>query len=66
MLLTGCPLEAVSDDVWSALELAGLARKGHLPVAGGTLDQTQSFLAAARRIWTEEDRWRADLLAVDD
>jgi len=41
------------------VEAADLARKGLLPLPGGTLDQTQAFLSACRAVWADEDHWRA-------
>ena len=41
------------------IEAADLARKGLMPIAGGTLDQTQAFLAGCRAVWADEDVWRA-------
>jgi hypothetical protein len=44
-----------------AIELAGMMRQGLPPIAGGSLDQAQQFLEAARMIWSETDYWRAKL-----
>jgi len=38
----------------SFIELADFAKKGSFPIVGGTLDQSQSFLAASRFFWSEE------------
>jgi hypothetical protein len=35
--------------------------RGDWPAAGGTRDQTRSFLEAVRWMRREEDRWRAKL-----
>jgi len=45
---TECPLSLVPHDVWAACEMSDFAAEGAWPVAGGTLDQTDSFLAAHR------------------
>jgi len=52
--LASCPKEYATDDVWEMLAAADLAAKGLPPVAGGQLDQTKSFLQAARFIWNEQ------------
>ena len=44
----GCPLSYLTPDVHRFLELLPLAEKGTLPVGGGVLDQTASFLEAWR------------------
>ena len=54
--ITRCPLELITPDVYEAMELAELYEKGLAPVAGGTLDQTANFAAAARLIWRENER----------
>lgn len=59
--MTECPLEYAGEDVWEAIEMAGFFDKGLPPVHGGVLDQTQIFLDAARFIWAEQARWRAEL-----
>lgn len=41
--------------------MADFFKKGLPPVYGGVLDQAQIFLDAARFIWAEEARWRAEL-----
>lgn len=33
--------------------------KGLPPVAGGTLDQAEAFLALADAVWADERQWRA-------
>jgi len=60
----GCPCEAVTPDVWRAIEFADFAKKGHWPLAGGTLDQTAIFLEAARSIWGQTELWRAKRFAA--
>lgn len=36
------------------IELADFAKDGAFPVAGGTLDQSQSFLVACRYLFNED------------
>jgi len=38
------------------IQLADFAKQGMLPVPGGTLSQTQSFLTACRFLWSEENQ----------
>ena len=45
--------------------MAELFEKGLPPVHGGVLDQAQIFLDAARFIWAEQARWRAELGIVN-
>ena len=56
-----CPLLVVTADSWEMLELADIYRRGLPPVAGGSLDQAAGFVAAARFVWGQDDRWRAEL-----
>jgi hypothetical protein len=53
--ITCCPRKLVTGDVLAILESADDARKGFLPVAGGTLDQTAAAMEAIRFIWRYED-----------
>ena len=64
--MTGCPLEYAGVDVLHALEIAELMKHGLPPLAGGSLDQTRVFLDAARFIWSERARMRAELGIGDD
>lgn len=48
---------AVWVETWQLLEVCGLWAKGMPPVAGGVLDQTQSFHEA--REFVEQERQRA-------
>ena len=45
------------------IALAELYRKGLPPVAGGTLDQAAAFNDAARFVWAEMDRIRAEAMS---
>ena len=55
--------EFVSADIWQCINLADLAKRGTMPVAGGSLDQANSFLAACRLVWNEQARIRDALEA---
>lgn len=57
--VTECPLRFVTPDVWEAIEMADLRRRGEPPNPGGSLDQTAIFNDACRAIWAEQDRYRA-------
>lgn len=59
--LKECPKKFVTSDVWEAIELAELFAKGLPPVAGGVLDQANSFVEAARFIFAEQAFWKAKL-----
>lgn len=64
--ITCCPLTLVPGDVWELVTHASDAEAGYLPVAGGTLDQTQSFLDGWRRLRAEKAYWRANLKTEAD
>lgn len=49
--IDGCPLKSLTGAVVEAFQAADLAREGIMPVAGGWLDQTQSFLDVMRECW---------------
>jgi len=59
--LASCPAEFAGDDAWEVLEAAEAAAKGLPPVAGGLLDQAAAFSEAARFVWAEQRRHRAEL-----
>lgn len=61
MAVTDCPRLHVTADVPDAVEAAGFARKGAWPCAGGTLDQTASFLRACAYAWDYEDAVRREM-----
>lgn len=44
--LTSCARKQVPRDVWETLTYCEWAEKGHLPVAGGVLDQSRWFIDA--------------------
>ncbi len=50
------------DDVWEAIELARLFRRGIPPIAGGVLDQTAKFLEAAKFVWAEEAGLKTEIM----
>lgn len=55
----GCP-NRYCDGMGQFIELVDLFDEGLPPVAGGALDQAASFLEAARRFKTEEQRAKAE------
>ena len=59
--IVGCPEKLITADVWEMIELAKFYEKGMPPIAGGVLDQTQSFISAANFIFAEENVWKAKL-----
>jgi len=50
----------VPAEAFETVDLAGLLEKGLPPVAGGMLDQAKVFLDAARFVWNEEARAKAE------
>jgi hypothetical protein len=57
--IASCPRKLISPEVADFCALADHAADGHLPLAGGTLDQTASFLAALRLLRRDEAEWAA-------
>lgn len=57
-MLIGCPLDFILPSAWEILEAARFAEKGHWPVAGGWLDQTQSCLNGVRMAWDFTNYWK--------
>jgi hypothetical protein len=57
--IAGCPKEVVTRDAIDACKYVKIAEK-HLPLAGGILDQTQSFLDAYEWITAEGKKWEAE------
>jgi hypothetical protein len=56
-----CPFVWVEEPIWRAVSLARAWRdSGTPPIFGGAFDQTASFLEAARLVWAEDDRWKAE------
>jgi len=60
-----CPLSLVTPDVWELLTTAADAEAGYLPVAGGTLNQTHSWLTAWRRMRAEKAHWKRLMAPAD-
>jgi hypothetical protein len=55
-----CPLEWIGGEPFGVIEMADLWSKGIPPIPGGALDQAAVFVAAARFIGNEKDRWKAE------
>ena len=53
MQLAECPRKAITAQSAVLMMMAELYKKGLPPVHGGSLDQTQAFVTAARFIWSE-------------
>lgn len=51
--LNECPYKFAGKEAARLLPMASDADKGHLPVAGGLLDQTQVFIQSLRLIRSE-------------
>lgn len=55
--IVGCPLKGITPDIWEMLRLSDWAEHSkYLPVAGGVLDQTDSFVESHRFIQNEITR----------
>ena len=54
--LRRCPMRLLTATTHRALEFYGHYKQGHLPVAGGLLDQSATFLRAMSIIGGEIDR----------
>jgi hypothetical protein len=59
--ITDCPRKMVGANIWDTIQAAYFAEKGVLPVAGGTLDQTQSFMDALALTWRDQSYWKKKL-----
>ena len=64
--ITRCPLDDIAPDAMECLELVALFREGLPPVAGGTLDQTESFLQAALFVWSDQNEAEAQTMRRRD
>ena len=61
--LTSCPRRMVPTETWEVIGAARDAEMGLLPVAGGTLDQCQSFIDAMRIVRAIDAEQEAELEA---
>jgi len=57
--LTGCPFDLIDHGTLELMRYVRLAEH-HLPIAGGMLDQTQSFCEALDWITMERRKWKAE------
>ena len=64
LVVTECPLEYITDDIWLVLAYVELYEKGLAPVAGGALDQAQSFIEAATFAMAERAFWKKKLKLI--
>ncbi len=55
-----CPWESIDRGTLEFLRYARLAER-HLPIAGGMLDQTQSFCEALDWATNERRRWKNEM-----
>jgi hypothetical protein len=56
--ITSCPKEIPDAATWRVIQMSEFADKGSFPIAGGVLDQAQSFLDACQICWREEAYWK--------
>jgi hypothetical protein len=52
-------MQCLDRNTFDFLRLCHLAKRGALPIAGGTLDQTQWFLETYTFYLNEDAHWRA-------
>ena len=57
-LFTDCPQKCLDRSTFDFLRLCHLSKRGALPVAGGTLDQTQWFIDGYSLYLSEDAYWR--------
>ena len=60
-LITSCPQAIITRETWAALTAAEDYRRGFLPVAGGTADQSASAMEAIRAAIMEEAGYRIEV-----
>jgi len=58
VLATSCPKRMLTAEVFAFIDLADWADEKYLPVTGGVLDQTESFLSALREWRGMVHSWR--------
>jgi len=58
--LNECPKQFCGNKIGEFIMHAELTQKGMPPIAGGTLDQSASFMDAASYYWAEMDRAKAE------
>jgi hypothetical protein len=61
ILIRACPKSLLDAAIVEFLACYSDVGRGDWPAAGGTRDQTRSFLEAVRWMRREEDRWRQKL-----
>jgi hypothetical protein len=60
--ITSCPQQQIGEDVRAFLKMYNMADKGIMPIDGGALNQTQSFVDAMKYLdWYEDDIRASDL-----
>jgi len=60
-LITCCPLDYITGDIWETLEYVKFCQQGFPPVHGGVLDQTQSFMMVYEQVTDLDKYWKAKL-----
>lgn len=58
--ITRCPKMEVEPGMWEFVRLADWAKDGSFPAAGGTMDQSASFMDACRYLWARESEIEAE------
>ena len=57
--LTACPKQSINRQTHEFMRFVRLSEH-HLPLSGGLLDQTQSFISALDWTTNEKNRWAAE------
>jgi len=61
MSLDCCPLKLLGGDTWETLNYIEEYNAGHPPIAGGSLEQSKSFIDAVRFDRNEQNNWKIKL-----
>ena len=64
--LTECPLRFAGNDAFAVIDAAGDYDRGLPPEPGGSLDQAQVFLDAARFVRADRATWERPKRTLDD
>jgi hypothetical protein len=61
-VVVDCPTKLIAPVAWQVIEAAEFLKESGLPaITGGFLDQTASYLAAVRLVWSESRYWESKL-----
>jgi hypothetical protein len=63
-VLPECPQRYVDQELWDAIDMVSFAENGHLPIAGGVLDQTKFFTDVHK--FVSNERATMDIAKIKD